>query len=86
MNKETVDDVTFKLLANPYKLKKKEKKKVINEDDELFIKIKKRYPGMVIFKSDKVEILKKIESILTEVTIANIIDNIVKEIEYDLLL
>lgn len=86
MNKEKVEDVTFKLLANPYKLKKKEKKKVINEDDELFIKIKKRYPEMLIFKSDKVEILKKIESILTEVTIANIIDNIVKEIEYDLLL
>ncbi len=86
MNKETIDDATFKLLANPSRLKKKDKKKNFNEDDELFLKIKKRYPGMVIFKSDKIEILKKIETILTDITIANIVDNIVKEIEYELLL
>ena len=86
MNKETIDDVTFKLLANPCRLKKKDKKKNFNEDDELFLKIKKRYTGMVVFKSDKIKILKKIETILTEITIANIVDNIVKEIEYELLL
>lgn len=85
MNKETLDDVTFKLLANPSRLKKKDKKN-FNEDDDLFLKIKKRYPGMVVFKSDKNEIFKKIETILTEITIANIVDNIVKEIEYELLL
>ena len=34
---------------------------------------------MVVFKSDKIEIFKKIETILTEITIANIVDNIVKE-------
>lgn len=86
MNKENIEDITFKLLANPSRLKKKDKKKNFNEDDELFLKIKKRYPGMVVFKSDKIEIFKKIETILTEITIANIVDNIVKEIEYELLL
>tara|TARA_B100000676_G_C17852395_1_gene718843 strand:- start:261 stop:518 length:258 start_codon:yes stop_codon:yes gene_type:complete len=79
------DDITFHLLANPIKLKKKEKKEIITEDDELFMKIKKRYPGMLLFNSNKVEIYTKIESILIDITISNIIENLVREIEYELL-
>tara|TARA_B110000285_G_scaffold120439_1_gene136209 strand:+ start:398 stop:658 length:261 start_codon:yes stop_codon:yes gene_type:complete len=85
MNGENKEDLTFKLLANPTKLKRSGKKKTINEDDELFLKIKKRYPQMIIFNTDKNIILKKIESLLTEITISNIIENIVREIEYELL-
>ena len=55
----------------------------ITEDDILFIKIKKRYIDMLILNSDKNEILNKLESILVNITISNIIDNIVKEIEYE---
>ena len=51
MNKENIEDITFKLLANQVDLRKKIKKN-FNEDDELFLKIKKD-PGMVVFKSDK---------------------------------
>jgi len=78
-------DDTFKLLANPTKLKKKEKKRVVTEEDSFFLRIKKRYPDMLIFNSNKIEILKKIESILVDITIANIIENLVREIEYELL-
>lgn len=80
-----MDDITFQLLANPTKLKKKEKKRVITEQDVLFIKIKKRYPDMLIFNSNKLEIFQKIESILIDITITNIIENLVREIEYELL-
>ena len=41
MEEANVDDLTFQLLANPTKLKKKIKKKDITEDDILFMKIKK---------------------------------------------
>ena len=51
----------------------------------LFIKLKKRYPDMLIFNSNKLEIFKKIESILIDITISNIINNLVSEIEYGLL-
>ena len=86
MEEANVDDLTFQLLANPTKLKKKDKKKKdITEDDILFMKIKKKYTDMVIFNSDKNKILKKIESILVDITISNIIENLVREIEYELL-
>ena len=80
-----MDDITFKLLANPTKLKKKDKKKVVTEEDAFFLRIKKRYPEMLIFNSNKLEILKKIETILIDITISNIIENLIREIEYELL-
>ena len=86
MEKESTDDITFKLLANPTKLKKKKKNDILNEDDELFLKLKKKYKGMLLFNSDKHEILNKIETILIEKTIENIVSNLVKEVEYELLL
>lgn len=85
MSDVNIDDLTFQLLANPSRLKKKEKKKIINEDDIFFKRIKKRYQDMLIFNSDKNEILEKIETILTEITISNIVENLVREIEYELL-
>lgn len=86
MVKENTDDITFKLLANPTKLKKKSNDEILNEDDELFLKLKKKYKGMLLFNSDKNEILNKIETILIEKTIENIVSNLVKEVEYELLL
>ena len=80
-----MDEITFQLLANPTKLKKKEKKRVVTEQYALFLRIKKRYPDMLIFNSNKLEIFKKIETILIDITISNIIENIVREIEYELL-
>lgn len=80
-----MEDITFQLLANPTRLKKKEGKKIVTEQDYLFIKLKKRYPDMLIFNSNKLEIFKKIESILIDITISNIINNLVSEIEYGLL-
>ena len=41
---------------------------------------------MLLFNSDKNNILKKIESILIETTITNIVESIIREIEYELLL
>ena len=52
-----MEDITFQLLANPTRLKKKEGKKIVTEQDYLFIKLKKRYPDMLIFNSNKLEIL-----------------------------
>jgi hypothetical protein len=40
---------------------------------------------MLIFNSNKLEILKKIETILIDITISNIIENLIREIEYELL-
>ena len=40
---------------------------------------------MLIFNSNKLEILKKIEPILIDITISNIIENLIREIEYELL-
>lgn len=88
MNNKNNEDF-FKLLANPYKLKK-EKNNIIHNDinendnyDELFLKIKKIYPEMIIYKNNKNEILKKIETVLVDITIENILKNIISEIEYD---
>ena len=86
MNQGNTEDLTFKLLANPTKLKKKNKTIVLTEDDDFFLKIKKKYPEMLLFNSDKNNILKKIESILIETTITNIVESIIREIEYELLL
>jgi hypothetical protein len=72
------EDLTFKLLANPTRLKKHDKKKKVNEDDELFLKIKKRYPGMLVLHRDKNIVFNKIESMLTELTISNIVENLIK--------
>ena len=80
-----MEDITFQLLANPTRLKKKEGKKIVTEQDYLFIKLKKKYPDMLIFNSNKLEIFKKIESILIDITISNIVNNLVSEIEYELL-
>lgn len=86
MERENTDDITFKLLANPTKLKKKTLVDDYDEDDDLLLKLKKRFPGMLFFKSDKEEIIKKIETLLTEITITNIVANLVNEIEYEHLL
>lgn len=86
MERENTEDITFKLLANPTKLKKKTLVDEYDEDDDLLLKLKKRYPGMLFFKSDKEEIIIKIETLLTEITIANIFDNLIAEIEYEHLL
>lgn len=85
MEQVSVEDLTFQLLANPTKLKKRDKKINVSENDIFFMKIKKRYPNMLIFKSDKNKILEKIESILLDITISNIIENLIREIEYELL-
>jgi len=86
MERENTEDITFKLLANPTKLKKKTLVDEYDEDDDLLLKLKKRYMGMLFFKRDKEEIIIKIETLLTEITIANIIDNLIAEIEYEHLL
>jgi hypothetical protein len=83
MDREKTDDITFKLLANPTKLKKKNKKEIVTEDDVLFLKLKKRYPEMLILNNDKHTILNKIETLLVDITISNIINNIISEIEYE---
>ena len=82
---KTTDDITFKLLANPIRFKKEDNKN-LTEDDELFLKLNKRYPGILILNSNKKYILEKIESLLTKITITNIIDNLIKIIEDESLL
>ena len=86
MEQKNDDDFSFQLLANPIKLKRKGKREIITEEDALFVKIKKKYNDMLIFNSDKTKILNKIESILIDITISNIIENLVREIEYEHLL
>ena len=86
MERENTDDITFKLLANPTKLKKKTLVDDYDEDDDLLLKLKKKFPGMLFFKSDKEEIITKIETLLTEITITNIVANLVNEIVYEHLL
>ena len=83
MDRENTEDITFKLLANPTKLKKKTLVDDYDEDYDLLLRLKKRYPGMLFFKSDKEEIITKIETLLTEITIANIVGNLINEIEYE---
>lgn len=86
MDKKDTEDITFMLLANPSKLKKKKKKEIINKDDYFFAHIKKMYPGMFILNSNKHYILEKIETLLTDITISNIVENIIREIEYEQIL
>lgn len=80
MEKKNIDDITFKLLANPIRFRK-DKNDIPTDDDDLFLKINKKYPDMFILNSDKGYILEKIESLLTEITITNIINNLIKELE-----
>ena len=80
MEKKNIDDITFKLLANHIRFRK-DKNDIPTDDDDLFLKINKKYPDMFILNSDKGYILEKIESLLTEITITNIINNLIKELE-----
>ena len=80
MEKKEIDDITFKLLANPIRFKK-EKNDIPNDDDELFLKLNKRFPGTFILNSDKGNILEKIESLLIDITITNIINNLIEKLE-----
>ena len=60
MERENTEDITFKLLANPTKLKKKTLVDDYDEDYDLLLRLK-RYPGMLFFKSDKEEIITKLK-------------------------
>ncbi|MBE18052.1 MAG: hypothetical protein CMH79_04740 [Nitrospinae bacterium] len=78
-------DDSYHLLANPFHLKKKEKKIDIYPiiDDNIFNILHKKYPGIVVNDNDKPLILEKIESILIENTSKNIINSLIDKVLFD---
>lgn len=81
---DVLDSFNYKLLANPFHLKKKNNNE--NKEDEFFTILNKKFPGKIIKEEDHIEILKKIDFILFDITITNIvnetIDDIIESIEY----
>lgn len=66
----------YKLLANPYHLKKeKPKDETLDLDESIISLLNKRFPGNVNDVKDHSLILNKIDLILKEITISNIIED-----------
>ena len=73
------DIINYKLLANPYHLK--EKKGGGSLDTEIFLLLNKKFPGLSIYEKDYSLLLKKIEFLLFETIILNIVDEIIDNIQ-----
>tara|TARA_Y100000817_G_C16839270_1_gene537229 strand:+ start:983 stop:1237 length:255 start_codon:yes stop_codon:yes gene_type:complete len=82
----STDDIIYQLLANPYHMKHKEKKlnKYSIEDDIVDL-LCQRFKGYKYYINDnnKPEIFSKIENIFIEVSISNILEDIISIIEVD---
>lgn len=73
------DIINYKLLANPYHLK--EKKGGSSLDTEIFLLLNKKFLGQTIYEKDYPLLLKKIELLLFDTTISNIVDDIIDNIQ-----
>ena len=81
---EKDEELNFKLLANPFHLKKDMDMEVeYDYDEDLILKLKNKFPGTILKEEDYSSIFLKIEKILHTITITNIIDRIISEIEKD---
>lgn len=74
----------YQLLANPCHFKKKEIEDN-NLDSQIFSLLSKKYPGYKIDENDFYSILKKIDFILFEATVCNIIEDTVEGIIQDVI-
>ena len=75
------NDDPFFLLANHNFLKKK--KNNYNINDEIFSLLKKKYPQITIRKKDYLFIFEKIEILLINFEINNILNEIILKVEED---
>jgi len=71
------DNLFLHLMKNPYKTKKEN----IMYTDNLYVELIKKYNNYEINKNIYMILLKKIEIILTELTIEDIVNNLIQEIE-----
>ena len=82
---DDINNINYKLLANPFHHRQKKEK--ISVDDELFSLLNKKFPGLSIFEKDHSSLLKKIDFILVEASISNIVndtvEDIIKSIDYE---
>ena len=74
------DKDIFHLLANPVHIKQSKKRQEYNIDNDLFAILHKRFPFINVNEYDRQNILEKIESLLTEISIKNIIKEVLNNI------
>ena len=74
----------YQLLANPCHFKKKEREDN-NLDSQIFSLLNKKYPEYKIDENDFYSILKKIDFILFEATVCNIVEDTVEGIIQDVI-
>jgi hypothetical protein len=68
------------LLANPYHLKNKKKKKQINLHHELFIRFTKLYPDLHLHEIDQPLFIQKIENLYIDYYIDKFVDSIIQDV------
>ena len=70
----------LQLLANPYHMKNKKNDIVNYIDNEIFTILHKKFPGYIINENDKPIILEKFENIFYEISIVNIVSEVINNI------
>ena len=81
MNSNSNDKLFLYLMKNPYKTKSNN---IIINNDNLYNEFKKKFKNYDITINDFNIILKKIEILLNEMTIQNIVNDIIYKIENEL--
>ena len=82
MNEESEEDIGTFLLANPHHIKKEfeTEKILVHIDEDIFLLLNKRFPGVTLDQKYHLDILSKIETICVEYTIKNILDSLINNI------
>jgi len=79
------DKELFYLIANPLKINKEKIKKQKYIDKSLFNMIIKKYPQYVIDDDDFDIIKQNLEKLLSELTINNVTENLIKNVMNDVI-
>jgi len=76
-------DILFKLIANPYRVKRNITKAEIYNDNNLHEELKKKYSGYIITDKIYIQIKKGIEDILINNEINLIMNEMINDINMD---
>lgn len=86
---DDLEDFNYKLLANPGH-HKKVKVEILEEkdnlDDQIFLLLEKKFPGIIVKTEEYSSILKKIDFILFETTIKNTVEDTINSIIDDIII
>lgn len=86
---DDLEDFNYKLLANRGHHKKVKVEILEDEenlDDQIFLLLEKKFPGIIVKTEDYSSILKKIDFVLMETTIKNTVEDTINSIIDDIII